>query len=181
MANRLLIEICCDKNSRLGQQTEASDGCQVLRITEEDDFTTQECVEKIKNAIQCWGDTKSILVWSSIPCTGGSTWQYVNEAVYTRSNNELALRRLRNLRSVFEKLWINFELIAEDVISGGGSIVIEWPAMCTYWKHPRVEHFVQRHGIGKTRIDGCAYGMRGVCGGYVKKPWILASNSGAVG
>ena len=117
----------------------APEGCQVLRITEEDDFTTQECVDEVIRAIQRWGeasahrayargsgshpgpgDTKSMLLWSSIPCTGGSTWQYVNEAVYLRSNNELALQRLRGLRNVFEKLWINFERVAEGVISGGG-------------------------------------------------------------
>eukprot|EP00959_Pyramimonas_sp_CCMP1952_P381919 8003202-Pyramimonas_sp.AAC.1 len=27
-------------------------------------------------------------LWISMPCTGGSPWQYVNEAMYYRSGNE---------------------------------------------------------------------------------------------
>ena len=49
--SRLLIEICRDKDRRLGRESAASEGCQVLRITEEYGFTTQECVDKLTDAM----------------------------------------------------------------------------------------------------------------------------------
>eukprot|EP00975_Prorocentrum_lima_P028380 5963538-Prorocentrum_lima.AAC.1 len=39
--------------------------------------------------------TNMLILWSSIPCTGGSTWQYVNMANYRRRNDVEAIQRLR--------------------------------------------------------------------------------------
>eukprot|EP00959_Pyramimonas_sp_CCMP1952_P056585 1181817-Pyramimonas_sp.AAC.1 len=44
---------------------------------------------------------KHIALWGSMPCTGGSPWQYVNEAHYFRTGNHRALRGLRGIRTDF--------------------------------------------------------------------------------
>ena len=53
-ANRAIIELCCGPDSRIGRSTSASKGCDVYRITAEDDFTCSECVEKV-TALLCIG------------------------------------------------------------------------------------------------------------------------------
>eukprot|EP00975_Prorocentrum_lima_P020108 4233175-Prorocentrum_lima.AAC.1 len=54
-----------------------------------------------------------ILFWASIPCTGGSTWQYVNMANYRRRNDVEAIKRLRELWRTYRKLWRNITMLAK--------------------------------------------------------------------
>ena len=52
------------------------DMCTVVRLTEEQDMTTKSgyeyAMDKIREYEGC-----HISLWGSIPCTGGSPWQYV--------------------------------------------------------------------------------------------------------
>ena len=102
--NRLLMEFCCSKGSKLGQATKASAGCKILRYTEEDDMTTPSGIKKAFSDLRGWTGQGDMALWSAIPCTGGSSWQYVNEVMYERTGNENALKRLKGLRSIFWKL-----------------------------------------------------------------------------
>eukprot|EP00959_Pyramimonas_sp_CCMP1952_P232575 4860476-Pyramimonas_sp.AAC.1 len=80
---------------------------------------------------------KHITLWGSMPCTGGSPWQYVNEARYFRVGNHRAMRRLRGIRPDFRHLFWNFREIARAVHKAGGIVCIEWPTLCKYWRDPQ--------------------------------------------
>eukprot|EP00959_Pyramimonas_sp_CCMP1952_P274919 5746998-Pyramimonas_sp.AAC.1 len=67
-----------------------------------------------------------------MPCTGGSPWQYVNEAHYFRAGNHRAMRRLRGIRTYFRYLFWNFREIARAAHKTGGAVCVEWPTQCNY-------------------------------------------------
>eukprot|EP00975_Prorocentrum_lima_P031970 6713384-Prorocentrum_lima.AAC.1 len=71
----------------------APNDCKVERLTEKHDMTT---LEGMKHAIKVISKAPSdrILFWASIPCTGGSTWQYINMANYRKRNDTEAIKRL---------------------------------------------------------------------------------------
>ncbi len=51
LANRTRIEFCCGQNSKLGQPRIASEGCDVIRITEDFDMTVEDNVVHLENQI----------------------------------------------------------------------------------------------------------------------------------
>ena len=103
--NRLLMEFCCVRDSKLGQMSKASAGCKTIRYTEEEDMTSDNGLQKALADLKGWKGRGNVALWSSIPCTGGSSWQYVNEVIYGRTGNDRAMKRVRGLQSVFSQLW----------------------------------------------------------------------------
>eukprot|EP00959_Pyramimonas_sp_CCMP1952_P322137 6740691-Pyramimonas_sp.AAC.1 len=80
---------------------------------------------------------KHITLWGSMPGTGGSPWQYVNEAHYFRIGNHRATRRLRGIRTDLRYLFGNFREIARAARKAAGIVCIEWPTQCNYWRGPQ--------------------------------------------
>eukprot|EP00959_Pyramimonas_sp_CCMP1952_P267921 5601741-Pyramimonas_sp.AAC.1 len=72
-----------------------------------------------------------------MPCTGGSSWQYVNEAHYVRTGNHRAMRKLRGVRADFRYLFWIVREVARAVLKAGGVVCIEWPTQCNYWRDPQ--------------------------------------------
>eukprot|EP00959_Pyramimonas_sp_CCMP1952_P157035 3283975-Pyramimonas_sp.AAC.1 len=63
-----------------------------------------------------------ITLWGgSMPCAGGSPWQYVNETHYFRAGSHMAMRRLRGIRTDFRYLFWNFREIAFAAHKTGGT------------------------------------------------------------
>eukprot|EP00959_Pyramimonas_sp_CCMP1952_P395015 8276141-Pyramimonas_sp.AAC.1 len=92
---RLLLEYCCGLQSRIGDPRSFVDNSRkVIRYTEKEDMRTGEGLRIALNDINTFKG-KHITLWGSMSCTGGSTWQYVNEAHYFRIGNHRAMRRLR--------------------------------------------------------------------------------------
>eukprot|EP00959_Pyramimonas_sp_CCMP1952_P134933 2823548-Pyramimonas_sp.AAC.1 len=57
---------------------------------------------------------RRITLWISILCTGGCPWQSVNEAMYYRSGNESALKKLMGHATLLRKLlWVARDLAQE--------------------------------------------------------------------
>ena len=78
--DRVLVEACCGKKSCLSTPTSTNKGCKCVRITEEEDFTTDQGLETGLQPIR--GATPgTMLTFFSLSCTGGSVWQRLN---YTR-------------------------------------------------------------------------------------------------
>eukprot|EP00959_Pyramimonas_sp_CCMP1952_P192723 4029760-Pyramimonas_sp.AAC.1 len=73
---------------------------------------------------------KHITLWASMPCTGGSPWQYVNEAHYFRFGNHRAMRRLRGIRTDVRYLFWFFRESVRAAHKAGGAACIEWPTEC---------------------------------------------------
>ena len=139
-------------------------------------MTDENNVDKVIKEIQAF-NKPSITLWASIPCTGGSSWQYINEMIYLKTGNKKALRRLRCLRTTFRKPWSNFVVIAQEVINIGGNVCIEWPLRCIYWKDPQVVEFCRSLGLIAATVHGCAYGLRDSKGTHLKKPWKIMTSS----
>ena len=66
-----IIEACCGKNSKMGRVNDPL--CEVVRITEYDDLTSEYGYKKAAAVIEKYG--KDTLLWCSIPCTGGRPTQ----------------------------------------------------------------------------------------------------------
>ena len=141
--NRVLIELCAGGNSRLCQPREQAKGCYTVRITAEDDLTSATGRPKVLDVISKYRDTP-ILVWVSIPCTGGSTWQRVN-----REKSQKVEMSIKQHSRMFTLLFDSPLLIASHC---GPSVcfAVEWPRYCDYWKHSVYIGFAQRYQLQYT-------------------------------
>jgi hypothetical protein len=102
----------------MGQPTKESSGCHVVRLTEDDDMTTRSGMAKAKAALRTAGP--DVMLWGSLPCTGGCTWQRYNA---TRGAQTEA--KIRAHWALFELLWDSFEEIARVCLSQGGCVSLE--------------------------------------------------------
>ena len=71
---RSMVQTCCEKDNVLNQPTRHNLECQMVNITEQDDFTSRAGIEKAKAAITGPFDA----LWNSSPCVGGSAIQTLN-------------------------------------------------------------------------------------------------------
>ncbi|MDA8584202.1 hypothetical protein N9L68_08195 [bacterium] len=62
--NRYFVELCCEENSALGQRRAEFEGCHVVRITRQIDFTTPEGLQTALGGVRADVCT---LTWVSIP------------------------------------------------------------------------------------------------------------------
>ena len=69
------MEFCCSESSKLCMKSPLTQNCSLVRLTKEDDMTTDEGVSKALAVAQ----RKNVLLWASIPCTGGSPWQRITK------------------------------------------------------------------------------------------------------
>ena len=65
----------------------------------------------------------------------------------------------------------------EATLNAGGTVVIEWPTSCSYWRCRSVKAFINAHKLGIVKINGCAFDLRNSKGALVYKPWTLCSSS----
>ena len=99
------LNVCCGPDSKLGDKSrKVSKGCCVIRCTEERDVTVKANRMDIRDELMtALADSschsRPILVWIRIPCTGGTTWSYVN------LQHESAKLKVEYHRHVFEKFW----------------------------------------------------------------------------
>jgi hypothetical protein len=178
--NRAIIEFCCGEDSKMGQMTRHSKGCEVVRLTKRHDLTTESGVEfaltEIKRLEKSLGTDKcNILLWVSIPCTGGSSWQNYNKQF------PHARELIEEHFKIFHKLWKSLEIVAKAIDDIGGKIAIEWPRGCSYWHLPKVEKFAYRYQLEKTMVTGCMVNLRSAVNGeLIAKPWKIMCNSRGV-
>jgi hypothetical protein len=78
--DQVIIEWCCGRNSMLGKSSKHSSGCKVVRLTIDDDLRTSEGLRNAIQVIQVCPRGRTLL-WSSMPCAGGSPWQTLNAAM----------------------------------------------------------------------------------------------------
>ena len=169
---RRIVEFCCGGQSLIGNLAPAD--CEVVRLTIEDDLTTQSGLDKALAAVS--DPSMPTLLFGALPCTGGSALQYIN---WQRGPD--TQKKIRNHWLVFRRLWRNFRITAERCILHGGQIAIEWPRACRYWHERSVKSFLAKHAMHLNKLDGCMYNLRSVCpsthGQLLRKPWTIASTS----
>ena len=136
--DRMLIEYCCSPSSKLGQITTSSRGCEVVRLTEEHDMTTDEGLNYALQAVRR-APPGALMLWASLPCTGGSTFQYINQIKNLKRRNVDGLSKWVDHWTLFKQLWRNFTVLASAVHEAGGIVAVEWPRMCMYWELTEVQ------------------------------------------
>ena len=173
--NRVILEVCCSPDSKLGDETRgAARGCKVIRCTEERDITKQENRASIRReviqSVRGSGNMCPLLIWISIPCTGGSTWSYVN------LQHETAREKVLHHRKEFKKIWSGVTDLINSISSIDFFIVIEWPLKCIYWGFDRVVKFCESFKLLSIRFDGCSLGVMNLEGIPIEKAWQLMGN-----
>ena len=169
--NRLLLEWCCGPESLFGMPSAESKGCNVVRLTEREDMTTEYGFKFAQMAVeQTPVDTLSI-IWSALPCTGGSPWQNINR----RQPGGMA--RLRKHWGLFDKLLLKFAKCVDWLAKGPRrwTICVEWPRSCSYWRKPEVIDFVRKWKLHEVTFHGCALGVMTRSGLLMMKPWRVCT------
>ena len=168
---RLVVEVCCSSDSLLGQiATKEFKDCHVARSTEEYDLNKSSTrKDVISLAKSCSKHNIPVLVWVSLPCTGGSSWSHVN---LTLPGNR---KKVIEARKKFVKLWASFVDMSEGLDKIGVEYAIEWPKHCVYWDWSPVKKWIEAHPVQKAHFDGCRFGLINKKGEHVKKPWTIAT------
>ena len=175
---RLLIEVCCDPQSKLSNKTRAaSRGCEVLQFTRDNDLNKPANRRKMAREIKSFLRThpvSAVLIWASLPCTGGTPWSFVN------LKNPVARRKVLAHIKEFDKLWKSFveflEMIDPDI-----PLAIEWPRGCIYWRLRKVIKVIEERNLTMYNFDGCAFGIVSLDGAPIKKPWTVATGNAILG
>ena len=173
--SRLIVEVCCSPDSKLSDCSRpSSKGCTVYQFTEDFSLLSEENRAEIAHKVNQFPKSKKVLFWLSLPCTGGTTWSYVNLKHPTAK-----LKVLKEVRK-FWKLWAAtckfIELIERDF-----DIAMEWPTGCRYWKSRKVRKFLEAHLMEKYNFHGCMLGTKNHDGIAIKKPWTVATSIPEIG
>ena len=172
--HRVFVEICCGEQSRLcSPRNHNQPGCLCIRVTLEEDFSLESIVNAIKNVIIIY--RHKVLLWFSIPCTGGCRYAAINAS----KSNEAKLRLERHWR-VFDELWINAECVMDFAELHGSRVAIEWPDSCKYWSENKVTSLLYRLKLRQIMFHGCMFGLTSIkqktYGRPIVKPWRVATN-----
>ena len=71
------------------------------------------------------------ILWGSLLCTGGCTWNYIN------GQTPEGRARIQEHITLMTQLLKNFIIAARLIIGNGGFVCFEGPKRCTYWKKIR--------------------------------------------
>ena len=164
---RRILELCTSADSALGLR--APKGCEVVRITAEDDILTKPGLRKACKAAASEG----VLMIVALDCIGGCGWQHVNVGL------EGGPERIAQHKARFHKMLRAVKCVAKIIEAHGGSIWFELGNSNSYWKDPQVIQFIERFGLEGVRIDGCRFGLRGKKE-LIKKPWLIKTNNAEV-
>jgi hypothetical protein len=148
--NRLLVEVCCHEVSKLSVSREVSKGCHILQFTEKNDLFDVNVRKEIARQVNEFDG--EVHVWVSIPCTGGTSWSFVN------LKHPSAAAKVRRHVKIFHGLWKAFlhfmSLLKKEVF-----IAIEWPRNCRYWKLRKVAQFLNSRQLIAFNFHGCMVGI----------------------
>ena len=169
--NRVMVEFCCSPDSKLGQAREASKHCHVVRVTEADDATKSKTIQALVSKIHTLcdeggGTSKPLLLFASLPCTGGCPWQRMN----VEKNPELVTSH----QELFIKLFKSFQSLCRMVKSRNPCIAFELPKHCEYWSWDIVKKFATKYNLVPTLCDGCMLGVRDRNDLPIKKSWQIS-------
>ena len=71
--------------------------CSVVRLTEREDMTTDYGIRFAQSAVNNSSKDNMVLVWSAIPCTGGSPLQNINKRFLVGKKESKNIRRCSKL------------------------------------------------------------------------------------
>ena len=108
----------------------------VVRLTEREDMITGYGFRFAQSLVNIAKDDNLVLIWSAIPCTGGSPWQNISRLF--PGGEERIQGHLRILKALSKKLamfveWLNY-------IGTRWRICIEWPGIVLIGIGDRFDH-----------------------------------------
>ena len=154
ISDRKLIEFCCSNNSVLGREKYLFTGCEVQRLTIDNDLTTKGGLKHALDAVENTKPGQYIHLWGALPCTGGSPWQHVNK------KHESARSKIDAHLTTFAKLIRNFIIVTRNVIERGGDVSFEWPTGCSLWKTGVIQEMLTEFSLNSVHFHGCAAGLK---------------------
>ena len=167
---RIIVEFCCSPDSRLGDVRPAAQGCKIIRVTDQQnalkDSTLKSVVSQIRTLCDEGGAFKPILVFASLPCTGGCPWNRMtpNSPIW-QQHQSLFLELLKQLKSLLRRMKTFKPQVA-----------FELPKECDYWKWGEVQKLIQDYDLELYLCDGCMLGILDHQGLPLRKAWIVASS-----
>ena len=81
--------------------------CSVIRLTEREDMTTDDGYRFAQSAVNSSNKNNMILIWSAIPCTGGSPWRNINKLFPGGEE------RIKCHLKIFKALWKKLAMFVE--------------------------------------------------------------------
>ena len=173
--NRLLVEICCGPMSKLSDVSrEAAVGCRVIQFTEKHSLLDEDYQLYVASIVNDFPVSKDVLLWLSLPCTGGTSWSHVNLKIPS------AAKKVMKHVKTMKKLWKAFERFVHR-LTRDFEVAIEWPQNCRYWKFPRVLKFIHEFSLKRYDFHGCMLGIKDHEGIPIKKPWTVATTVDEIG
>ena len=89
-------------------------------------------------------------------------------------------KRLAQHHKLWARLFAKFLCISQLVLERGGSMSLEWPSTCSYWKFPQVTRLLESNLPWSIfKVPGCAHGLKVKKGThaskYLAKSWRVAT------
>jgi hypothetical protein len=116
----------------LGRTTTCGKVCRVIRLTIDDDLRPLAGSHKALTIVKDCPKGRTLL-WSAMPCFGGSPWRALIIA-QGGGRDEIAAR-WRDFRI----LWHHFGIVSQAVLAIDGVVAIAWLVSCSCWKVGEVE------------------------------------------
>ena len=168
----LIVEFCTSPESEMKEVGSRTEGVEVLTVTEADDgnpIGTQSSQFR-EQMISHRKRGKLVVLWSSIPCTGGCPFQYI----CIKKFGQDYMGHLRELYQIQKKLWKGFLRMSEvaDFVS------IEWPKRCAYWGWNQTKDFLRkRKDVFQTYVDACFSQVEPERSSWSERPGELKTDS----
>ena len=160
-----VLLLCTDPGTWMELLNAAGNRCKFICVTKDDDFTTETGLTRVVEIIT---NTPRILVFASLPCTGGCSWN-----VGMNASNPNCDERLKEHEMQFQALWHNFVRLL--TLCPVFPLVFEWPRTCEYWRRQYVLDTFQKIGAVSADFDGCRYGTCNAKGEPLQKQWRFAT------
>ena len=155
--NRVIVEFCCGEDSKLGEKRNASPGC--YTFCDRKGATKQSTIKRLCKDLRPLlcdeggynAKSRPLLIWASLPCTGGCSWQHINiltNREKVEDQHKLFLKLLKSLKS-FTRIMKPFK----------PELAMELPKTCDYWKWTVVQAFIKKHCLQSCLCDGCMLGI----------------------
>jgi hypothetical protein len=110
------------------------------------------------------------LLFSTIPCTGGCPFNYIN------GQTEQGRAKIRKyVREIIPSLKTSERLCAV-ARNYGNFICMKWPAGCSYWKRRNDRRSIEQNGSIVAKFNGCRLNPTDSAGNPLARPWKLATN-----
>jgi len=72
---------------------------------------------------------------------------------------ELTQQRLAEYHRQLAVLLRHALIVARTAKQRGGTVALEWPRYCTYWKLPSIGQFAKELSLKYWKLGGCMYGL----------------------